>query len=221
MPRATVLAVNVGRPREVAWQGRIVRTAIFKRPVAGGVRVRSLNLEGDAQADPDAHGGEYKAVYAYPSEHYAAWRAEVPLFGWGSFGENLTLAGITEDGARIGDRLRVGAAELVVTQPRLPCYKLALRFGVPDMEARFLESGRTGFYLSVAVEGRVSAGAAVELVAAAGDAMTVAEVVSLYRSKEPDPALLRRASELAALPEGLRARFRRRLGAAGGSVPAE
>jgi MOSC domain-containing protein YiiM len=159
-----VLSVQIGMPQEVAWHGRVVRTSIFKQPVAGRVRVRRLNLDGDAQADLTVHGGAAKAVYAYASEHYPAWRQELDLpdLPWGAFGENLTLEGLIEADVAIGDRLRIGTAEFVVTQPRQPCYKLALRFDRLDIGKLFMASGRSGFYLAVLEEGTLAAGDAVE-----------------------------------------------------------
>jgi MOSC domain-containing protein YiiM len=213
-PAAAVVSVNVGLPRECEWQGKPVRTSIFKRPVAGVVRVRTSHLEGDEQSDPSVHGGAAKAVYAYPSEHYVHWRSELgqPIPEWGAFGENLTTAGLTEREVRIGDHLRIGTVELVVVQPRLPCHKLALRFGRPNMERRFQRSGLTGFYLSVAAEGELRAGDRIEVVSRAERSMTVAEVAALHASDRPDPDRLLLASRLAELPQSWRERFRRRLG---------
>lgn len=208
-PAPALVSVNVGLPRDVEWRGRTVRTAIFKGPVTGAVRVRRLNLDGDGQADPTVHGGPNKAVYLYPSEHYAYWRDLLGELAWGAFGENLTTAGLSEEAVRIGDRLRLGTAELVVTQPRLPCFKLAVKFGRADIEKRFLESGMTGFYLSVAAEGEITAGDAVSVVGFPGNSVTVAEVVRLYRSERPDAGTLRRLADLPVLPEGLREHFRR------------
>lgn len=175
-----VVAVSVGRPRELQWQGETVMTSIFKEPVAGRVRVRRLNIEGDAQADLEVHGGEGKAVYAYPSEHYAYWREQLPgvPLPWGVFGENLTVEGLLEGGVHIGDRFRMGSAEFAVTEPRMPCYKLALRFGRPDMVKRFLKSGRTGFYLAVLEEGEIGAGDAIDLATRDASSMSVAAVVA-------------------------------------------
>src|SRR5215470_8506847 len=135
-----IVSVNVGLPREVVWKGISVQTAIFKEPVAGTVVIRELNLAGDQQADPTVHGGSAKAVYAYPAEHYGYWRKKLPevSFSWGKFGENLTTAGLTEAALCIGDRLRIGTAVLMVTQPRMPCYKLALRFDRDDIIKSFL-----------------------------------------------------------------------------------
>jgi MOSC domain-containing protein YiiM len=159
-----LVSVSVGRPREVEWDGKTIRTSIFKAPVAGRVRVRRLNIEGDEQSDLEVHGGTDKAVYAYPSEHYAFWRKELPgvELPWGVFGENLTTEGLLEDRVHIGDRFRAGSAEFVVTDPRMPCYKLAIRFGRADMVKRFMKSGRTGFYLAVLNEGDIGAGDAIE-----------------------------------------------------------
>ena len=211
-----LLSVNVGSPRELKWQGKLVRTSIFKVPVIGRVRVTRLNVEGDQQSDLSVHGGVDKAVYAYPSEHYRFWRKELPNLelGWGAFGENLTIEGLLEDAVRIGDRLRIGSAQFVVTQPRMPCFKLGIRLEEPDMVNRFLRSGRSGFYLAVVDEGEIAAGDAVELLTQDGqadEAVTVADVVSLYSGKTKSRDLLRRASELPALPSSLRDQFRSRL----------
>jgi len=208
-----LLSVNVGQPREIEWEGETVLTSIHKSPVEGRVRVATLNVEGDRQSDLTVHGGKEKAVYAYPSEHYARWRAELPgtELPWGAFGENLTLEGLVEDAVRIGDRLRIGSAEFLVTQPRMPCFKLGIRLGRPDIIKRFQESGRSGFYLSVVREGQLAAGDPVSLVAKDGSGVTVSDVARLFRESAPDPDLLRRAIELPALPEGLRERFRRKL----------
>jgi MOSC domain-containing protein YiiM len=161
-----VISVNVGLPREVNWKGRKVLTGIFKEPVEGPVMVAPLNLAGDKQADLTVHGGANKAVYGYPAEHYEYWRTELPEVAscWGHFGENLTTEGLREDTLCVGDRLRVGSALLMVTQPRMPCYKLALRFGRDDMIQRFLASGRSGFYFSVLEPGEVRAGSDIEIV---------------------------------------------------------
>jgi len=173
-----VVSIQVGRPREIEWRGKTVRTSIFKEPVSGPVRVGKLNLAGDEQADLSVHGGVDKAVYAYPSEHYAHWRDELPgvELPWGSFGENLTTEGLSETAVRIGDRLSIGSAEFLVTQPRLPCFKLAIRFGRPDMVKRFQRSGRSGFYLAVAREGTISAGDPIQVLSTEGSGFKVADV---------------------------------------------
>ena len=208
-----LVSVNVGLPRDVEWRGKAVRTSIFKAPVSGRVRVTKLNLEGDRQSDLSVHGGADKAIYAYPSEHYAYWRKELPSmdFPWGAFGENLTTEGLLEDKVQVGDRFRAGSAEFVVTQPRMPCFKLGIRFNRPDMAKRFLRSGRTGFYLAVLNEGDVAVGDAVDLVAEEEHQITVADVVALYATDAANQDLLRRASKLSALPESWRQYFRERL----------
>lgn len=206
-----VVAVSVGLPRKVNWRGRTVETSIFKTPVSGPVHVGRLNLDGDRQSDLTVHGGAEKAVYVYPSEHYEFWRRELPgvELQWGAFGENLTTEGLDET-IHIGDRLLIGSAAFVVTQPRMPCYKLALRFDRLDMIKRFLQSGRTGFYLSVSQEGELTAGDSVTL--QPGDAtVSVSDIVSLYAADADNQELLRRASQLRALPEAWREYFRERL----------
>jgi MOSC domain-containing protein YiiM len=179
-----VLSVNVGRPREIQVDGEVVRTSIFKSPVAGKVRVGRLNLEGDEQSDLGVHGGVRKAVYVYPSEHYAFWRAELPDadLPWGAFGENLTTEGLLEEMVATGDTLRIGSAEFVVTQPRSPCYKLAARLQRPDIIKRFLNSGRSGFYLSVSKEGSLAAGDSIALLSHDRSAITVAQMASRRRA---------------------------------------
>jgi MOSC domain-containing protein YiiM len=203
----------VGLPREVEWRSKRVRTSIFKAPVSGRIPVTRLNLEGDRQSDLSVHGGADKAIYAYPSEHYAFWRNEISGtdFPWGAFGENLTTEGLLEDKVRIGDRFRAGSAEFMVTQPRMPCFKLGIRFNRPDMAKRFLRSGRTGFYLAVLREGDIGASDPIELLAQDANRITVADVVGLYAADGANQDLLRRASELAALPESWREYFRERL----------
>jgi MOSC domain-containing protein YiiM len=150
--------------------------------------VTRLGLEGDAQADHRVHGGPDKAVYAYPSEHYAFWARELPgtALPWGAFGENLTTEGLLEGDVRPGDRFLAGSAELQVTDPRMPCYKLGVRFERDDMVKRFLASGRTGFYLAVVREGEVAAGDPIELVARADHEVTIADVVDEVRARSRD-----------------------------------
>ena len=208
-----VVSLSVGLPREVEWQRRTVRTSIFKAPVDRRLRVTTLNFEGDEQSDLSVHGGADKAVYAYPSEHYEFWRRELPHsdLPWGVFGENLTTEGLLEADIWIGDRFRVGSAEFVATQPRMPCYKLGIRFGRPDIVKRFLQAGRTGFYFAVTLEGEVGAGDPIELIARADEGLTVADVVNLYTVDAENQELLRRATRSSRLPEGWRDYFRKRL----------
>jgi len=207
-----LISINVGQPRTVEWQGRLVETSIFKAPVAGPVALHRLNLDGDRQADLSVHGGAHKAVYVYPSEHYDFWRCELPGVDlpWGMFGENFTTAGLLEN-VQIGDRFRIGSAEVIVSEPRVPCYKLSLKFGRADMVKRFLASGRTGFYVMVAKEGVVQAGDTIELLGRMDQSVNIADVTQLYASKRPDPATLRRAVELEALSDAWRNFLRGRL----------
>jgi MOSC domain-containing protein YiiM len=205
-----VLSVNVGGPREFEWRGERVRTSIWKSPVPGRVAVWRTNLAGDEQSDLSVHGGVEKAVYLYPHEHYAFWRTELPEveLGFGQFGENLTSAGLLESEVSIGDRLRIGSAELQVTQPRVPCFKLGLRFGRPDLVKLFLRAGRSGFYLAVLREGELGAGDAIERIPVATPSLSVAEVAALQAGRITDRERLRLASELAGLPAGWRDSFR-------------
>jgi MOSC domain-containing protein YiiM len=178
-PSARVVSVNIGRERLVPWRGRMVPTGIFKEPVDRRVRVRDDKVEGDEVSDLRVHGGWSKAVYAYPAEHYAFWREELPDadLRWGAFGENLTIEGLREDEVAAGDVLRIGSAELEVTEPRLPCFKLAIKFGRTDMIKRFLQSGRTGFYLAIIQPGDIGAGDAIERLVRPKDGPTVADLV--------------------------------------------
>jgi MOSC domain-containing protein YiiM len=208
-----VVAISVGGPRDVLWHGRSVQTSIFKTPVSHRVHVASSNIEGDQQSDLSVHGGPEKAVYAYPAEHYDFWRRELPgaELPWGAFGENFTTEGLLEDDVWIGDRYRAGTAELVVTQPRMPCYKLAIRFGQVEMVKRFLQSRRSGFYLAVEREGNVGSGDAIERLARNERRLTVADVVSLYATESANRQLLANASDHPSLPAAWREHFRKRL----------
>jgi len=198
-----VVSVNVGLPREVLWKGTPVLTGIFKEPVNGPVAVGKLNLAGDRQADLTVHGGTHKAVYGYPAAHYEYWRKELPdeSFFWGKFGENLTTEGLLEENLCIGDRLRIGSAVLTVTQPRMPCYKLTIRFDRDDMIRRFLASGRSGFYFSVLREGELCAGSEIEVLSRDPHEVTVADIGRLYLGQTRDRDLLRRATSVTALPD--------------------
>jgi MOSC domain-containing protein YiiM len=208
-----LLSVNVGLPREIEWKGKMVRTSIFKSPVSGRIRVAQLNLDGDQQSDLSVHGGIDKAVYAYPSEHYSFWRQELSGIDlpWGAFGENFTTAGLVEETVHIGDRFRLGSAEFVVTQPRMPCFKLGIRLNRPDIVKRFLQSGRTGFYFAVLKEGEVTAGNTIDLLKRDENGITVADIVKLYGRDATNQDLLQRVSELPSLPQSWRDYFRKRL----------
>jgi len=211
-----LVSLNVGLPREVDWHGKAVTTGIWKRPVAGPVMVRSLNLDGDRQADLAVHGGPDKAVYAYPSEHYEPWRRELPDLDlpWAAFGENLTTEGLDEESVAIGDRFRIGDAELLATQPRLPCYKLEVKLG-EGMIQRFLASRRTGFYFKVAKEGLVQAGDAIERIGRAPEDVRVSDITRVYAFDKGDRETMRRALRIAALPESWKRHFEERLERAG------
>ncbi len=207
-------SVNVGLPRQVRWKNITVRTAIFKQPVEGNIQISRLNLAGDRQADLTVHGGRDKAVYGYPTEHYEFWRNELPTIELspGSFGENLTTEGLREETLFIGDRLRVGSAELMVTQPRMPCYKMQLRFEIDDITKQFLLSRRSGFYFSVIEEGDVAAGSTVEFLSRDPEEVSVTDIVNLYLEPMRDPELLRRALRVRALPTDWKNHLRQRAG---------
>jgi MOSC domain-containing protein YiiM len=206
-----LVSVNVGLPREVSWKGEVVTTGIFKEPIEGRACLRTLNIEGDQQADLTVHGGRSKAVYAYPAEHYRYWSEELPGMSlpWGMFGENLTTEGLREDAVNIGDRFRIGTAEVMVTEPRMPCYKLGIRFGRDDIVKRFLDSRRSGFYLAVLREGEIGAGDAIEPIHRDPNRVTVADIVRLYVSEQDNEELLQRALKVEALPESWRDHFQR------------
>jgi len=208
-----ILSVNVGLPREVSWQGNLVTTGIFKEPVNAPIMLRTLNLDGDEQVDLAVHGGVNKAVYVYPSEHYGYWRVELPGVDlpWGMFGENFTTEGLLEEAVYIGDRFRIGETEVMVTEPRMPCYKLGIRFGRPDIIKRFLASRRTGFYFAVVRGGMVGAGDAIELMGRAQQEISVADITRLYGFERDDVKALRRAIEIEALPENWKGYFQHQL----------
>ncbi len=208
-----LVSVNVGIPREITWNGKTVTTGIFKTPVHGLVALRRHNLEGDQQADLSVHGGPTKAVYVYPSQHYDCWRAELGdnELPWGSFGENFTVEGVDEETVFIGDEFRVGSARVVVTEPRMPCSKLVMRFKRADMVKRFLKSQRTGFYFGVVEEGEVQAGDRLGRVVEHPSGLRVADVTRLYTSERKNRTLLKKAISVAALPESWRGYFKHQL----------
>jgi MOSC domain-containing protein YiiM len=211
-----LVSVNAGMPRLLAWAGATFKTSIFKHPLQGRVMLRTTNLDGDRQADLSVHGGPNKAVYGYPSEHYAAWSAELPELldparTRGAFGENFTTEGLLETEVSVGDRYRIGSAVVRVTTPRLPCYKLAAKFQRDDMIDRFLRSGRCGFYFAVVEEGEVGVGDKFEFLEREEPNLTIAEVNGLYTAKSPDRESLQRSLDVKSLPESWRDRFRARL----------
>jgi MOSC domain-containing protein YiiM len=208
-----LVSVNVGLPRLLAWKGTTFKTGIFKNPVAGRTMLRKTNIDGDRQADLEVHGGVNKAVYAYPAEHYNYWHTEPPreALPWGAFGENFTTEGLLETNVCMGDRYRVGSAIVMVTTPRLPCFKLAAKFQRDDIIARFLHSGFSGFYFSVAEEGDVGAGDEFQFLEGEIPSLTIAEFNHLYTSPAPDLDLLQRAVEVKSLPASWRERFHARM----------
>jgi MOSC domain-containing protein YiiM len=208
-----VISVNVGLPVNVTWQNEIVSTGIFKDPVSGLIPIRRLNLDGDAQADLTVHGGPDKAVYAYPVEHYSFWKYEHPNheLKWGAFGENLSTEGLLENEVCVGDEYRIGTARLGITQPRMPCYKLGIRFGDMRMVRRFLISQRLGIYFAVLEEGEVQAGDAIELVRRDPVGLKLSELLTLILDRDPDPNQLHRALDVAGLAAVWRTEFEARL----------
>ncbi|HEX8888642.1 MAG TPA: MOSC domain-containing protein [Pyrinomonadaceae bacterium] len=208
-----IISISVSRPRLVMWKGEPVSTGIFKEPVEGSVMLRTLNLDGDRQADLTVHGGPTKAVYAYPSEHYEFWKHELPemQLPFGMFGENLTTEGLMEEEINIGDCFRIGDAEVMVTEPRMPCYKLGIKFDRTDILRRFLVSGRSGFYFSVLQEGLVAAGDRIVPLSQDKHNVKVADIVRLYARDRDDLEMMRRAIEVEALPDSWRDYFLQRL----------
>jgi MOSC domain-containing protein YiiM len=215
-----IISIQVGLPRDVKWRGKSVTTGIFKEPINGSVMVRTLNLDGDAQADLTVHGGPDKAVYGYPVEHYEYWRSELPdrELPYGMFGENLTTEGLLENEIHLGDRFRIGGAELVVTQPRLPCYKLGVKFGRDDILKRFLVSRRSGFYFAVLREGEIQAGDEIEPLSRDANEVSVEDLVRIYAFEKDDVETLRRVIEVQSLPESWRGYFRHQLEQHGGTL---
>ena len=208
-----VLSINVGPPREVTWKGKTVSTGIFKEPVSGPVSLRRLNLDGDKQADLSVHGGPTKVVYTYPCEHYAFWRSELPGMEllWGMFGENFTTEGLIEESVHIGDVFQLGTSQLVVTEPRMPCFKLGIRFGRVDIVKRFLQSQRSGFYFGVKREGIVQEGDRFELLSTDSHRLRVADVTQLYTTAKGNVELLKKAVATPALPENWKGYFSHQL----------
>ena len=208
-----LLSLNVGLPRQVRFQGELVTTGIFKKPVQGSVRLRKLNLEGDKQADLKVHGGVDKAVYAYAGEHYDYWRQELPDMSlpWGMFGENFTTEGMFEESVNIGDQFKVGTANLIATQPRMPCYKLGVKFGSMDMIKRFLASGLTGVYFKVMKEGELEQGDEIKLIKKDENSVTVKDIVRLYTIDKDDVQTIERAIKVKDLPNGWRYHFIKQL----------
>ena len=212
-PIVKLISLNVARPSLMVYKGATINTGIFKKPVSGRLALSTLNLDGDRQADLMVHGGPYKAVYAYPSEHYEYWRGELPGtdLPWGAFGENFTTEGLAEDDLHVGDRFRIGTAVVMVRQPRMPCYKLVAKFQRDDMIERFLLSGRSGFYFSVEQPGEVGEGDSIELIFRNQSGITIAEMNRLFVQEKYNRDLLQKAIATADLPESWREYFLPRL----------
>jgi MOSC domain-containing protein YiiM len=208
-----IASVNVSLPRTVRWKNRDVTTGIFKEPVQGRVMARKLDLDGDQQADLTVHGGVNKAIYGYPTDHYSFWRSELPGMDlpWGMFGENLSIEGLREDETRIGDRFQVGTALVMATQPRIPCYKLAVKFGRDDILKRFLQSEKSGVYFSVLKEGFIQVGDTIEKIDQDDSGISVTDINRLYASHRDDAPMLRRVVRLEALPQDWRDYFSQKL----------
>ena len=209
-----LVSLNVARPRLTVYKGTTINTGIFKRPVAGRVALRTLNLEGDRQADLSVHGGPHKAVYAYPAEHYEYWRRQLPDMDlpWSMFGENFTTEGLSEGNVQVGDRFRIGSSIVMIRQPRVPCYKLAAKFQRDDILQRFLRSGHSGFYFSVEQEGEVEVGDSFQLISREDNAITIAEMNLLFVKENYDRDLLQKAIATTALPGDWREYLLPRLG---------
>ncbi len=207
-----VESLNIGKPKKYIWKGREVSTAIFKMPYEGVLNLKSLNLDGDKQADLRVHGGPDKAVYGYAAEYYTLWKNENPEydFPFGAFGENLTIeGGLFEDNIFVGDIFSCGTAELMAVQPRMPCYKLGLRFGNDDMISLFLNARRTGVYFKVLREGKVSKGVEMKKIVSANNAVSISELFTLLTRGKKDIELIKKARATPHLPESLTAYFQK------------
>jgi MOSC domain-containing protein YiiM len=202
-------SVNVGQPQPVTFAGQTLNTAIFKSPVEGRVSVGGLNVEGDKQANLDVHGGEHKAVYAYPAEHYSTWQKELGRgdLSAGAFGENFTVEGMLEDDVYIGDRYRIGSVLLEITQPRVPCKNLAARFQSPLLVRQFLNSQRSGFYLRVLEEGEVRAGDLIAREHRDPDSMSIKAIHTLLFFDNENTDGIRAATQIPALSEEWRSQL--------------
>lgn len=206
MTASKILRIHVGLPREVEYEGKRVSTGIFKNPVDHPVKVQRLNIDGDGQADLKVHGGELKAVYGYSAEHYPWWRKklQMPQLEWGAFGENLTIGNWSEEEVYVGDRFAIADVELEAVQPRLPCFKLGIKFGDPSIIKKFMDSGRWGVYFRVIKEGTFQAGDAVLKIFENPEKITVKELYELKAGKLSDPEKIKRALKIPALPPSWR-----------------
>ncbi len=217
----TLLSVNVGMPKDVPWQGKTVYTGVWKFPVVGPAMVRRLNIDGDGQGDTAGHGGEQRAVLVYQIQSYRHWQRHFGRddLGYGQFGENLTVDGLLDDEVCIGDRYRIGEAEFEVTQPRVTCYRVGMRFGEPELAALLVSHHRPGFYMRVVREGQVQAGDRIVRTRTGPGALSVADTDALLYLPGRDPAKLRLALDVPALSPGWQGSFRELLAEADGTTP--
>jgi len=211
-----VVSVNVGLPKQISYGMRQVVTSIFKEPIEGRVKVTTLNLDGDAQADLSVHGGLDKAIYSYSEEHYKYWKEVYPtiVMPFGMFGENLTTQGLNEDTVNIGDQYQIGSSRLVVTQPRMPCYKLGIKFGRMDILEKFINSQRPGIYYKVLEEGDLGAGDNITLLYKDKNNVTINDIVSLYINDHNDKeniSKMKKATKLKSLPESWKIYFAQKI----------
>src|SRR6202050_937115 len=208
MPR--LLSVNVGLPRDVTWNGKTVRTAVWKSPVTGRRMVRTLDIDGDAQADLAGHGGEQRAVFVYQMDSYHYWERILGRsdFTFGQFGENFTVEGLPDAEVFIGDRYRIGDALFEVTQPRVTCYRVGIRMDEPQMAALLVSSHRPGFYMRVLEEGEVGSGDEIVKIADGPEPVTVAEIDALLYLPGHSHEQLERSLRIPALSPGWKSSFK-------------
>lgn len=210
-----LVSINVSKPVEVDYEGKKVATGIFKTPIEGAVSVGKVNVQGDGQADLTVHGGIDKAVYAYSRDHYGFWeealhRSSLPM---GMFGENLTIEGLDESVSCIGDHLQIGSVVFAITQPRVPCFKLGIRFDDMEMPKRFSKAARTGFYLKVLVEGSLCVGQEIRILQKGVGRVAVRDLFTSYMNPQSaeSKAILRRAAAVPELASEWRSKILRRI----------
>lgn len=197
-----LISVNVSEPKPIEYRGKTIHTGIFKRPVSGSVMLREMNIDGDGQGDLKVHGGTYKAIYGYPIEHYSHWKQVLKRddLTFGQFGENLTVEGMLEEEVHIGDVFQIGSdVKLQITQPRVPCFKLGYKMGMPEFPKQFLESRRVGFYFRVLEEGEITAGDTISQVESAVESISVKEILNLRYFETNDHKQITRARMLPSL----------------------
>ncbi len=210
----TLNSINVGRPQEAQWQGKTFLTSIFKDPVSGPVKVSFTNLEGDQQSDLKVHGGPTRAIYAYASEHYEFWKKELNRtdLPWGFFGENLDISGgVFDDKLHVGDRFAIGDVELEVMQPRMPCFKLAMKLNDKSFIKKFANERRLGFYFSVLKEGTIEAGQQLTSTFVSENSITIDEIVELYFFDKDNKTLIHKALQTERLTDSWKEFLQKRL----------